>query len=136
MNEDHPLSARVAATREEAVERVVAALKDEGFGVLTRIDMDQAFREKLGADFRPYTILGACNPALAHQALTARSQVGLLLPCNVTVDQEGEGDSLVRIVDPLEMLASAMDGEDQELSEIAREARERLERVAMALSET
>lgn len=88
---------------EEAITQTTAALKAEGFGVLTQIDVQATLKEKLNADFRRYIILGACNPALAHRALTANLDVGLLLPCNVTVYEEGAG-SVVTAVDPMEML--------------------------------
>ena len=88
---------------EQAVELTTAALKTEGFGVLTQIDIQATLKEKLNADFRRYVILGACNPTLAHRALSANLDVGLLLPCNVTVYEEGEG-SVVTAVDPMEML--------------------------------
>jgi uncharacterized protein (DUF302 family) len=84
---------------EDALDRTVEALKTEGFGVLTRIDVDQVMKAKLGADLPRYVILGACNPPLAHQALTADPWVGLLLPCNVVVTQDGDG-SVVSAVRP------------------------------------
>ncbi|MCA9738412.1 MAG: DUF302 domain-containing protein [Gemmatimonadota bacterium] len=124
----------LALEGEAAVHRVTDALKEEGFGVLTRIDLDQAFSEKLGIDFRPYAILGACNPTLAHRALTARPEVGLLLPCNVTVESTAEGGSLVRIIDPDAMLGVGALASDPDIQAVAREARARLERVAETLS--
>ena len=90
---------------EQAVEKTTAALKAEGFGVLTRIDIQATLKEKLNADFRRYVILGACDPALAHRALSANLDVGLMLPCNVTVYEEGTG-SVVTAADPIEMLGS------------------------------
>jgi uncharacterized protein (DUF302 family) len=119
---------------EETVERVTAALAEEGFGVLTRIDIKETFKKKLGVDFRPYAILGACNPQLAHRALGGRPEAGLLLPCNVTVEEREGGGSLVRIIDPDQMMrAGGLDG-DPVLGEVGREALARLSRVAKALS--
>lgn len=118
----------------QAVERVVDALKQEGFGVLTRIDIHQALREKLGIAFRPYTILGACNPPLAHKALEAAPEVGLLLPCNVTVEEGEGGGSVVRIVNPDEMMKTGGFADDAAIAEVGREAYTRLRRVADALA--
>jgi len=118
---------------DEALQRVTEALAKEGFGVLTRIDVHEAFKDKIGVDFRPYSILGACNPKLAHKALSGRPEAGLLLPCNVTVERDGEG-ALVRIIDPDEMMKAGGMGADATLAEVGREARERLARVAAALA--
>jgi uncharacterized protein (DUF302 family) len=117
-----------------AVERVTAALKAEGFGILTRADVHVAFKEKLGREFRPYTILGACNPALAHEALSARPEAGLLLPCNVIVEETAPGKSLVRIVDPDVMMQSAGFEHDPVLARVGGDAALRLRRVAAALA--
>ena len=114
---------------EQALEKVTESLKGEGFGVLTRIDVKETLKEKLGADFRKYAILGACNPTLAHQAVSADLDAGLLLPCNVVVYEEGEG-SVVCIMDPISMLAIIS---KPELEGVAREARTRLQRVAQTL---
>jgi len=114
---------------DEAIQRATAALKEEGFGVLTTIDVKETLKQKLNADFRRYIILGACNPALANRALTADLDVGLLLPCNVIVYEEN-GGSVVSIVDPLAML-SVM--KNPALEPIAKEAREKLQRVAAKL---
>ncbi len=118
---------------DEAVERTTAALKKEGFGVLTRIDVDKAFAEKLGKEFRPYVILGACNPALAYRALTARPEAGLVLPCNVVVEERSPGRCLVRVVNPAEMMKPGGLDRDPELSEIGAEASASLERVTETL---
>lgn len=118
---------------DNAIELVTAALKDEGFGVLTRIDVQATMKEKLDTDFRAYTILGACNPPLALQALTSEPQVGLLLPCNVTVDERDDG-VLVSIIDPQEMLGVKGLRENTAVQDVAAEARARLMRVAEALS--
>ena len=117
-----------------AVARVRDALKQEGFGVLTEIDLRAAFKEKLGRDFRPYVILGACNPPLAFKAISADPAVGLLLPCNVTVEWIAEGRTGVRLTDPETMLgAAALEGAP-ELAGVARDARERMVKVTKALS--
>lgn len=118
----------------QAVEKVTAALKVEGFGVLTRIDVDKTLKEKLGADFRSYVIIGACNPPLAHKALAHRADVGLMLPCNVTVETNPAGPGcLVRIADPAVMLSAGDFDRDPVLRDVAAEARARLARVAKAL---
>ncbi len=121
---------RVAGDFEGAVSRVIAALKAEGFGVLTEIDVRETMKKKLDVDFRPYKILGACNPPLAHRALTAAPEVGLLLPCNVTVSEVEPGTVEIGIIDPLMMLGVV---DRPELGAVAEEARARLERVAAAL---
>ncbi|MEW5872589.1 MAG: DUF302 domain-containing protein [Chloroflexota bacterium] len=119
---------------EEAIEKVTAALKSEGFGVLTRIDVKATLKEKLGQDFRPYAILGACNPPLAHQALSADASVGLMLPCNVTVESDLQGGSIVRVANPEVMMQVGSLGDNPELRQVAEAARARLERVAQALA--
>lgn len=121
---------------EAAIERVTEALKAEGFGVLTRIDVHDTLKKKIGADFRPYVILGACNPQLAHKALSARGDVGMMLPCNVTVEAAGEGSALVRIADPEMMMTVGDLGGEAALQQVGGEARARLTRVAEALRAT
>lgn len=116
-----------------AIETTKAALKAEGFGVLTEIDLQAAFREKLSREFRPYTILGACNPPLAFAAVTADPAIGLLLPCNVTVEMVDEETARVRLIDPRGMLASAPGGLSPALTEVAADAHARIERVVEAL---
>ena len=114
----------------EAVEKTTAALKTEGFGVLTTIDVQATMKEKLGVDGNPYMILGACNPALAHRAIEAEPEIGLLLPCNVIV-HEHDGQTVVSIVDPRAMLSVAPGNEA--LAAVALEATERLQKVVAAL---
>ena len=114
----------------DAVEVVTAALKEEGFGVLTRIDVDKTLKEKIDVDFRPYTILGACHPTLAHRALSAQPEVGLFMPCNVTVETTPEGKSLVRIIDARQMMGVGVLGENAALREVAMDAYGRLNLVA------
>jgi uncharacterized protein (DUF302 family) len=118
---------------DEAITAVTQALKSEGFGILTRIDVQATLKEKLNRDFRPYTILGACNPELAHRALAHRAEVGLVLPCNVTVEASPAGGSQVRIGNPDAMLIGPL-GRDPVLRRVATEARTRLERATAALS--
>jgi len=121
---------------EAALEKVIAALKSEGFGVLTRIDVQATLKEKLGEDFRPYSILGACNPALAHRALQTDPVVGLMLPCNVTVEADPLGGSLARIANPDIMLGVGGLEHNEALQEVATTARVKLERVAESLLES
>ncbi len=114
-------------SQSDAIDAVTAALATQGFGVLTTIDVRATLKAKLGEDVEDYTILGACNPALAHQALSSDPEIGLLLPCNVTVRQAG-GHTLVQAVDPAELLAMAGNGGPQptELADVARDASARL----------
>lgn len=117
----------VSLSPPEAEIRLRELLQDEGFGILTEIDVQATFKKKLDVDFRPYRILGACNPALAHQALSADENIGLLLPCNVVVFQGDEvGTSVVGVIDPEVQLS--VTGRD-DIAPIAGEVRERMERV-------
>jgi uncharacterized protein (DUF302 family) len=111
---------------DEAIRRITEALKNEGFGVLTTIDVKETMKKKLGIDFRDYVILGACNPNLAHRALTADLAIGLLLPCNVTVFDAGDGSgSVVQAVKPDAMMSVA---KAPGLEEVAKEADQKLRR--------
>ena len=131
---DMAFEVTVAAPFEEAQERVVEALKAEGFGVLTRIDVHDTLKAKLDVEFRKYAILGACNPPLAHRALSNRPDAGLMLPCNVIVEEVDAG-TLVRIVDPAAMMkAGGLEG-DPVMEEVGGEAGARLRRVADALAD-
>jgi uncharacterized protein (DUF302 family) len=121
---------RLSMDYETALVQTVNALKVEGFGVLTEIDVQDTLKKKLDVDYPPYKILGACNPPLAHRALTAAPEVGLLLPCNVTVRQLEHGVVEVAIVDPLMMMGVI---QNPALKPVAGEARARLERVAQSL---
>ena len=107
----------------EAVKRTKAALKEQGFGVLTEIDVRQTLKEKRGIDFRPYVILGACNPPLAERALMAETDIGLLLPCNVIVYEDGNG-SVVAAMDPQPVLGLV---DNSALEPLAAEVRQRLQ---------
>lgn len=119
---------------EQAVQQATAALQAEGFGVLTEIDVKATLKKKLDLDFKRYVILGACNPPLAHQALESEEMIGLMLPCNVTVAETEEG-SLVSILNPEMMLAVEPLGDNPGIREVARQAGERLARVAGMLEE-
>lgn len=134
MPETMGFTVTLALPFEVAMARTREALKAEGFGVLTEINVRETFKAKLDREFRPYVILGACNPPLAWRALHANVEVGLLLPCNVTVEAEEAGTTIVRIVDPMQMLAAADPGANAEIRAVAEEARVRLERVAAALA--
>jgi uncharacterized protein (DUF302 family) len=116
-----------------AIEKVVSALKTEGFGVLTRIDVRATMKEKLGEDFRPYMILGACNPSLAYRALSADAVTGLMLPCNVTVEAISDSISLARIANPEMMILFGDLAKNPALCEVASQARAKLEQVATSL---
>ena len=118
-------------TYDEAVTKVTAALKTEGFGVLTEIDVKSTLKKKIDVDFHPYTILGACNPPLAHKALTAAPEVGLLLPCNVTVQTLENGRVRVSFINAQTMMQVIKD--NPVLTEVANEVTERMSRVAQVL---
>ena len=133
MNQPLAFQVTLSDPYEAAVEKVTAALKEEGFGILTRIDVKATLKEKLDADFRPYVILGACNPPLAHRALQSEPLVGVLLPCNVTVEAS-DGGALVSIANPEGMLAHPPLTETRQVLAVAAEAHARLERVAATLS--
>jgi uncharacterized protein (DUF302 family) len=119
-----------ALSFDDVLSKLPALLKEEGFGVLTRIDVKATLQEKIGVDFRRYQILGACNPRFAHQALTIDASVGVLLPCNVAVYERDGSGTTVRAVDPLQTMAAA----DPRFAEVAGQVRARLERVLARLS--
>jgi uncharacterized protein (DUF302 family) len=122
----------VALPYEQAIERTRAVLKDQGFGVLTEIDVRKTMKEKLDVEFRPYVILGACNPPLAHRALRADLGIGLLLPCNVIVYDNGDGTSSIEAMDP--RAALGLVGDNPAIAEVAREASDRLHQALTALT--
>jgi len=133
MTEQVAFEVTLAVPYEQAIDKLSTALKAEGFGILTRIDVKATLKEKLNADFRPYSIFGACNPGLAHRALSHDAQVGLVLPCNVTVEAKDADTSVVRIGDPAAFLKIGDFARDSVLQGVAREAREKLKRAAESL---
>lgn len=120
------LAAKLQVPFDDAIARTESALKTEGFGVISRIDIQQTFKSKIDVDFRPYTILGACNPSLAHEALQLEDKVGLMLPCNVIVQQSGSGGVEVAAIDPV---ASMLAIDNPELTKAAQVVRDKLSRV-------
>jgi uncharacterized protein (DUF302 family) len=129
MAEKAPLRTRLSVPYEKALDMAKAALKAEGFGVLTEIDVKETLKAKIGVEFRKYDILGACNPSIAFMGLQRHLELGLLLPCNVIVYEEGDG-SVVSIQDPGEMLGIT---KNPDLEEVADIARGHLERVISTL---
>lgn len=128
----YTISRTVEGEFDEVVERVEAELAEEGFGILCDIDVSATLAEKLGIeDFRDYRILGACNPALAHEAMGAEIELGALLPCNVVVYDGDEGEVVVSAVDPAELLSVV---DNDELDPIAEDVGERLTRVVDAVA--
>lgn len=115
---------------EEAIERVAAEMKEQGFGILTDIDVSNTFRKKLGVEFGKYRILGACNPHYAHKALTAEDKIGLMLPCNIVVQELTDGSVQVSTVDPI---ASMQAIDNPALGDVASEVREKLRKVIESL---
>lgn len=123
-------SKTIPASFDEAVSRATSALQTEGFGVLTDIDVQETLKRKLGVNFRRYRILGACNPALAYEALQAEDKVGTMLPCNVIVQETGDGETEVAAIDPV---ASMQAIQNPELAERAAVVRDKLRRVIETL---
>ena len=123
---------RIKGKLDNVKPKVVDALKVQGFGVLTEIDVQKTLKQKIGVDFKPYLILGACNPQLAHQALSTDESIGLLLPCNITLKQEGEAVE-ISILDPEVMFSVADPVINAKLTELTREAKGRLQAVLTTL---
>ena len=115
---------------DEVLGKLPDLLKAEGFGVLTQIDVKETLKQKVGVDFRRYRILGACNPSMAHKALSAELEIGVMLPCNVVVYEDDRGKAVVVAIDPMQTVAAA----NPRLAEIAGEIRQRLSRVVEKVS--
>lgn len=126
---DYTISAQVDTDFEQTIENVTEELEEEGFGVLTDIDVQKTIEKKLGEDYRKYRILGACNPEFAHEAMEEETAIGAVLPCNVIV-YEDSGKVFVEAVDPEELVSVT---ENSELDELASEVKERMNRVVKAL---
>lgn len=125
------MSKTIPLSFDEAVLKVTDELQKEGFGVITRIDIRETMKQKIGADVRPYMILGACNPHLAHRALSAEPELGLLLPCNVIVYTDQDGHTHVSLFDPTVMSAIIS---NPSLKPVAEEVKERFDRIYNALN--
>lgn len=123
---DYHFSKTLSLSFDQAISRVVEGLKEEGFGILTEIDVKDTLKKKIGVDFRKYKILGACNPQYAYQALQAEDKIGTMLPCNVIVQEVEEGAVEVSAVDPI---ASMKAVENPEIADIAGQVREKLKAV-------
>jgi uncharacterized protein (DUF302 family) len=124
------ISKTLPVSVEEGVDRVTAALQREGFGVITEIDVAATLKNKIGVDFRPYRILGACNPALAHEALRIEDKIGTMLPCNVVVQQSAPGEVEITAVDPVASMSAVG---NPALREKAAEVRAKLKQVVDSL---
>ena len=131
VNTMYGFSIEVKGSFDDVIEKVVEALKAEGFGVLTEIDVKSTMKAKLDVDMRPYRILGACNPPLAHKAISADPDIGLLLPCNVVVREEENGNITVAVMDPKSVLGLV---NRDEITELGGEVKQRLERVRDSLA--
>lgn len=127
---DYYISKKIDATFEQAIDRVKESLENEGFGVLSEINIHDKLKEKLNVDFKRYTILGACNPAYAYQALQNEDKIGTMLPCNVIVQELGKNEVEVAAIDPV---ASMMAIENPKLAKLAGEIKKKLERVIESL---
>ena len=126
----YSFATRLNGTLEEIEPRVVDALQEEGFGILTEIDVQATLKKKLGIEKKPYKILGACNPSLANKAIEAEPDIGLLLPCNVVIREDDDGSMVVSFMDPQAVLTLV---ERDDVAELAAEVRSRLERVRDSL---
>jgi uncharacterized protein (DUF302 family) len=132
MNESLVFTVNLALPYDQAMKTVEEAFKVEGFGFLTHVDVRATFQAKLNEDFRPFSIIGVCNPSLSYRLLTAEPRIGLLLPCKVTVEAAGEGQSIVRIINPQTIVDSGF-GDDPEIAQVADDAEARIRRVVDVL---
>jgi uncharacterized protein (DUF302 family) len=124
------ISKKSKAPFQESIDKITAALQKEGFGILTTIDVKETFKKKLNVDFRNYKILGACNPDFAYQALTIEPTLGVMLPCNIAVQEEANGDVIISAINPMETMANSI--KNKELEKVAEQVGERLSRAVDA----
>ena len=130
MNMKYYFSKTIDSNFEDAITKAKEALKQEGFGVLTEIDVKDTLKKKIDVDFRKYVILGACNPQFAYKALQAENKIGVMLPCNVIVQELDSGDIEISAVDPISSMQAV---ENKDLAPIAEQVREKLRRVVESL---
>lgn len=129
---EYTINTKIDEEFDGVVDTTIAALKDEGFGVLCDIDIQATLKEKLGEEFRQYRILGACNPSLAYKGLSVETELGALLPCNVIIYETDDGDIVVSAVDPEQLIGIA---DNEALDSIATEVSERFDRVLAAVTD-
>lgn len=132
MNESLVFKVDLPLPYDQAMQAVEDAFKTEGFGVLTKIDAQATFKQKLDKEFRPFSIIGVCKPSLAHRLLTVEPKMGLQLPCKVTLEAAGSGHSIVRIINPQSLVVLGL-GEDPEIEQVAGEAEASVRRVVEIL---
>jgi uncharacterized protein (DUF302 family) len=125
------ISKEISSSFSEAINRVKEALQSEGFGVISEIDLKEKFKEKLDIDFRNYTILGACNPGLAYKAIQKEENIGVMLPCNILVQEKGENKVAISAVNPMESIGAV---KNDELISIAKEVSDKLDKVINKIS--
>jgi uncharacterized protein (DUF302 family) len=130
METGYSISKKLAISYDEAEKKVREKLKEHGFGVLTEINVQKTFKEKINAEFRRYVILGACNPTFAHKALSAETEIGLMMPCNVIVYEPDDGGSVVAAIDPVSAMGAV---KNEQLKQIAASVREKLAAVINAM---
>jgi len=136
MNDSFSFDIEVNDPLPQAIEKLTLALKEVGFGVLTRIDVHDVLKAKINVDFQPYTILGVCNPHLAHKALAHNSQVGMMLPCPITLEEKNESTTMIKIGNPDAFIRMAGFADDPVLAQVAEDANRKLGKAVLALQST
>ena len=136
MSDSFSFDIEVNGSLSQAIEKLTLALKEVGFGVLTRIDVHDVLKSKINVDFQPYTILGVCNPHLAHKALAHNSKVGMMLPCPVTLEEKDDSTTIIRVGNPDAFIRLSGFDDDPVLAEVADEAKGKLEKAILTLRST